>query len=247
MTPRIHSPSPLQSLAFTVAIQAIAFSLGLALELADGFWFITHLAVAIILSVFLRLPRVWTVAQVLFVSVFWIPFDPLLGLVALPVAILLGLLFVPALLGHVPYFPSKSTVTDALAKELVDGSTLHFIDLGCGFSGTILSLAARFPNGHFTGIEISPLAFAISSLRARCARQKNVRIRYQNLWDVSLKEYSVIYAFLSPKVMDRIWKKVQNEVQPGSLFISNSFPAPADEEAQIAIPNTGQTLLVYRR
>jgi hypothetical protein len=41
-----------------------------------------------------------------------------------------------------------------------------------------------------------------------------------------LGDYDVVYAFLSPAPMPRLWEKVQAEMQPGNLFISNSFPVP---------------------
>jgi hypothetical protein len=36
----------------------------------------------------------------------------------------------------------------------------------------------------------------------------------------------VVYAFLSPAPMPRLWEKICAEMKPGSLFISNSFPVP---------------------
>jgi hypothetical protein len=36
----------------------------------------------------------------------------------------------------------------------------------------------------------------------------------------------VIYAYLSPAPMERLWEKARAEMKPGSLFISNSFAVP---------------------
>ncbi|MAE23130.1 MAG: trans-aconitate methyltransferase [Pseudomonas sp.] len=111
---------------------------------------------------------------------------------------------------------------------------LRFVDLGCGTAGTVLQLARRFPRGQFVGVETAPLLFVFAWLR--CLLQENCSIRYRSLWQVELGDFDVVYCFLSPVPMARLWAKARSEMAPGSWFISNSFEVPgvvADETIEL--------------
>jgi hypothetical protein len=58
----------------------------------------------------------------------------------------------------------------------------------------------------------------------------------------------MVYTFLSPAPMEELWEKVKNEMRPGSVFITNSFPVPveADETIQISFGAREQRLFVHR-
>ena len=59
----------------------------------------------------------------------------------------------------------------------------------------------------------------------------------------------MVYAFLSPVPMTALWNKVEKEMKPGGLFISNSFPVPDIEPSEIVeVDDERQTqLYCYRR
>jgi hypothetical protein len=40
-----------------------------------------------------------------------------------------------------------------------------------------------------------------------------------------LTHYDVVYAFLAPDVMPRLWEKARGEMAPGSVLVS-AFPVP---------------------
>lgn len=112
--------------------------------------------------------------------------------------------------------------------------TLRFVDLGCGAAGTLLQLARQFPRGQFVGVETAPLLFVLAWLR--CLFQENCHIRYRSLWRTELSEFDVVYCFLSPVPMPRLWSKAQAEMRAGSWLISNTFEipgAPADRLFEI--------------
>ncbi len=46
--------------------------------------------------------------------------------------------------------------------------------------------------------------------------------------------------------MAELWEKVRREMRPGSLFVSNSFPVPEVEAAQvIEVPHSPRRLYCY--
>jgi hypothetical protein len=104
------------------------------------------------------------------------------------------------------------------------------------------------------GIESAPLNWLIAKLRLG-VRGGKTDIRFGNLWDVDLSDFDIVYAYLSPAPMPRLWEKVCREMKPGSLFVSNTFliSTPdgninADEIVEIAKPGdfTQARLLIWR-
>jgi SAM-dependent methyltransferase len=126
-------------------------------------------------------------------------------------------------------------------------NTLRFVDLGCGLAGTLRRLARRYPDGQFVGVETAPLVFLLAWLR--CLGVRNCRVAYRSLWDEPLGDYDAVYCFLSPAPMPRLWEKVQKELRPGALLISNTFEIPGVPARQtIELDDWRRSrLLIWRR
>ncbi len=124
---------------------------------------------------------------------------------------------------QVPLYLSSRKVWQALEALLPADRPLRFIDLGSGLGGVLTHLARVRPDSHFTGVEVAPIPFALSWLRIRLGGYRNCTVRWQSLWDCDLADYDVVFAYLSPVPMSELWTKVERELPPGALFISNSF------------------------
>jgi hypothetical protein len=122
-----------------------------------------------------------------------------------------------------PFYPSTRSVWDGVAARLPQSA--RFIDIGSGFGGLVLHLAARHPEGRFCGIELAPLPWLTSWLRAQLKRSeaKFIRGDYDHL---DLSNYDVVFAFLSPAAMPALWCKACAEMRPGALLLSYQFPVP---------------------
>ncbi len=147
---------------------------------------------------------------------------------------------------RVPLYLSNRAAAQALAGLLPATPGVGACDLGAGLGGPVLRLARIRPDAHVVGVEASPLPWLICRLRAMSQRQ--VRMRFGNLFDHPLGGYALVYAFLSPAPMPRLWDKVRAEMAPGSLFVSNTFAVPGVEPDQvIVLPGRSDArLLVYR-
>lgn len=71
------------------------------------------------------------------------------------------------------------------------------------------------------------------------------RILGQDLWKHSLIEYDLVYAFLSPEPMPKLWQKVLMEMPENGLFVSNSFPVPGVEPSDIWQLNDSRQTILY--
>jgi len=126
---------------------------------------------------------------------------------------------------RVPLFLSSRKAVDALAELLPKDRSFKLVDLGSGCGGLICKLARILPGGCYHGIEAAMLPCWISKLRAGLSG-RNCRFQWKSIWQHDLAEYDVVYAYLSPVPMSRLWEKVRQEMRPGSLFISNTFAVP---------------------
>jgi hypothetical protein len=124
---------------------------------------------------------------------------------------------------QVPFYPSTASVWGSVAARLPQ--SVRFIDIGSGFGGLVLHLAAGHSKGSFCGIELAPLPWLTSWLRARLDRSeaKFIRGDYGRL---DLSQYDVVFAFLSPAAMPALWRKACAEMRPGTLLLSYQFPVP---------------------
>ncbi len=145
------------------------------------------------------------------------------------------------------YLSNKTTwkaLGDILDEDLLesnqqgkDNKPFRFVDLGCGFSGTLVTLARRFPQHNFTGVETAPVPYLVSIIRCWISGLNNVNIQRKSLWSVDLSGYQYVYAFLSPEPMPRLYKKITAEMPGGSKFISNSFNVPESPASKTLILN----------
>jgi hypothetical protein len=133
---------------------------------------------------------------------------------------------------QVPLYLSSNKVWQAVDECLPAGRPFSFIDLGSGIGGLLTHLARKHPEGQFHGVEAAPLPFLFSWLRVRFGGYPNCSVRWGSLWDCDLSRYDVAFAYLSPVPMERLWRKVELEMRPGTQFISNTFAVPGQSEHQ---------------
>ncbi|MBA3032897.1 MAG: class I SAM-dependent methyltransferase [Gammaproteobacteria bacterium] len=131
---------------------------------------------------------------------------------------------------QVPLYLSNRRTATALAT-LLPAAPIKMIDLGCGDGGLLRQLAKSRPDCRFIGIEHAPLPWLLARLRTR--NLANVTVRRGDFWQEPLGDYGLVYAFLSPAPMPRLWQKARTEMAPGATLVSNSFAVPDIEPARV--------------
>lgn len=207
-------------------------------------------AIAALLSYRFGLARWWLPIQFLF------PVAALLvDALQLPPAFFLGgflfflVLFWSTFRTQVPYYPSRESTWRAVDALLPPEAPLRIIDIGSGFGGFVLSMARRRPQASLAGIEIAPLPWLVSRLRAVFDRSGGNRARFVlgDYTRLDFAEYDVIFAYLSPAAMTALWNKARAEMRPGSLLLSYEFTIEgAAPDIEVNASNKGAILYGWR-
>lgn len=139
---------------------------------------------------------------------------------------------------QVPYYPSGRKVWEAVDAALPQGRALRVIDIGSGIGGLVLALQRRRSNARIEGIELAPLPWLASFVRAKLARSPAVFIRgdYEQL---DLGDYDAVFAYLSPAAMSALWRKAAREMRPGSMLFSYEFIVVGQTPTRVVHPYTG--------
>lgn len=212
---------------------------------APVWWAVMGLLAALIGTV-LGLPRWWLPFQLLAPAACALLLTWLPSWIALVIVVILLLLYGGGVVTRVPLYLSNRAACEALVGFLKIFPRPKAIDLGAGFGGPMRHLARALAGGRFVSVEASPATWLIAWLLA--LTDNNVQVRWGDLWAADLTDCDLVYVFLSPEPMPRLWEHVQSHAKSGALLVSNTFPVPGIEPLQI-IPLPGRPdarLFVYR-
>lgn len=119
-----------------------------------------------------------------------------------------------------PFVPTKTNIVEEILKRAKLKKGVRFLDLGSG-DGRVLRFAVREYGVEGTGVELHPLLLLYAKIKDQNAKLKPYFIR-KNFFDVSFKNYDVIFMFLIPKTVERLKEKFKKEFK-GKLIISHGF------------------------
>ncbi|WP_245603353.1 hypothetical protein [Thiomicrospira pelophila] len=146
--------------------------------------------------------------------------SPLLALVSF---VLLWLVFRNSVVNRVPLYLTNQITRQALKELVSDRTDVLFIDLGCGMGHNVVYMNGLTNVTQSVGVETAWLPYWWAKFQSLLSGGQVFR---QNIDSVDLSQYNLIYAFLSPEPMAQLWRKVQAEMSPNALFVSNSFAIP---------------------
>ncbi len=137
---------------------------------------------------------------------------------------------------QVPLYLSSKKAMHAMESLLPAANNnpgFTFMDLGSGSGAMLTHLAQARPDGFYVGVEAAPLPFLWSWLRIRLGGYRNCRVHWGSLWDCDLSRYDLVFAYLSPVPMEKLWRKACAEMRPGTLFIVSTFAVPGQSPHEV--------------
>lgn len=157
-----------------------------------------------------------------------------------------GSLFWTTFRSQVPFYPSRPSVWKQVAKLMPKDKHLSLIDIGSGLGDMSMYIAKLRPESRIEGIEIAPLPWLISIVRAKIWRSK-ATFTLGDYHKLIFSDYDIIFAYLSPAAMLALWQKASKEMKSGSLLISLEFEIPSVKPSiQIAATDNSPAMYVWQ-
>ncbi|MGL6070228.1 SAM-dependent methyltransferase [Craterilacuibacter sp.] len=153
-----------------------------------------------------------------------------------------------AVFERVPLYLSSTEACQVLADWLPTGCRV--LDAGSGDGKAVLALARLRPDVVVTGLENAYLPYLMAKARFVLAGSpRNALLRYGSFWQTKWGDYDVVYAFLSPEPMPRLWQTFLKAGARHAVLISNTFAipgTPADETLPLSGP-LQRELFIWRQ
>ncbi len=113
------------------------------------------------------------------------------------------------------FFPSSRRMIDVVIDFAQIKKNDIFYDLGSGDGRVLIEVAKK--NIKVIGIEKNP--FLNWFARRKIKNIKNVKIIQGNIFKQKIDDASIIVAYLSQKITEKLQKKIENEVKKGTRII----------------------------
>ena len=101
----------------------------------------------------------------------------------------------------------------------------HIVDLGSGDGRIVVELAKK---GHLVdGFELKTELVTRAHDRIKELHlQHTAHIFEKDYWNENLGKYNIVYIYGIPAIMGKLEEKLENELNPGTIVISNVYRLP---------------------
>lgn len=97
------------------------------------------------------------------------------------------------------------------------------VDLGSGSGQLSWHIAKALPHARVIGIELSPIPWLRSVIHQKLFGPANLSYVRTDFWSYDLGGADVVVTYLMEQLMERVKAKLQEELKPSALVISNKF------------------------
>lgn len=127
---------------------------------------------------------------------------------------------------HGPVFvPSKQKDIANMIKLAKIKKGERIIDMGAGDGEIVIALAKAGYKAE--GCEINPVLIRKAQKRIKkLGLEKKAKVYYKNFWDLDFSDFDVVFLYGTSYIMNRLEKKLLDELRPGSRLVSNYFQLP---------------------
>lgn len=147
----------------------------------------------------------------------------------------------------VPYVSSGKEGYDEIFRKIPALSQLTVYDLGCG-NGEFLFEAADRGAKKCIGYELSFFPFFSAMARSIFRGRGIVNIYWCDFMKVDLREADIIYLYLVPKAINKVYQKIIQEVSSGTIVITKGSQLPncAPDDKIVTDKSSGYGLYIYK-
>ncbi len=123
-----------------------------------------------------------------------------------------------------PFVPiRKRNIQHLLLFDIISKKDV-VLDLGSG-DGRIVRAVAPYCR-TVIGVEINPTLHYIARLLSWVRGIHNAVYYRKNLWEMDLSSIDILIVYFIPSKITKLQKKIEHEMKPGSIVVSNMFIFP---------------------
>ena len=123
-----------------------------------------------------------------------------------------------------PWVPTRTSDLQRIHSILKLKKWDRFLEIGCWTAKVSVYLAKHNPESNITGIELSPLLYIYSKIKAFFSWAKNLNIIYWNALNIDFSKYDTLYVFGLPEtVTKKIAPKLLEQIHDSARFFSYCF------------------------
>jgi precorrin-6B methylase 2 len=145
----------------------------------------------------------------------------LLGAIVFGVWMAWGMFFYGA-----PLVSTSKKVT----KKMIELSGIHqrdiVYDLGCGTGSILFEVMKSTSGAYCRGYDLVKPAILFAQIKNTLLKT-NIDFQSKDLFTVDLSDADVIFCYLLPEAMKRIYTEKWEELKPGCRIVSNGFQLPS--------------------
>lgn len=124
-----------------------------------------------------------------------------------------------------PFAPSTPKKIKIMMSYISQNDIKKAADLGSGDGRIIIALAKQGIEAH--GYEINPFMVWWSRIKIKkLGLEDKAFIHRKSIWDVDYSEFDCVVVFGILYMMDKLEKKLKNDLNKGTIVISNFFELP---------------------
>ena len=142
------------------------------------------------------------------------------------IAVLAIVVVVDALRLGIGPVPTSRRVRRSVFDQLPQSVEGTVYELGAGWGTLAIDLGSRFPRAQVVGYEAAWIPVAICWLRSRFTSTDNVLVKSGDFFSRQLSDAGLVVCYLYPGAMDRLSKKLAEELRPGAVVITHTFALP---------------------
>lgn len=121
-----------------------------------------------------------------------------------------------------PYYPSsKERIRQMIkAANLKKGDKI--LELGSGDGRILIEIAKEGYN--VVGVELNIFVYILSRFKVFFSPYRSkIKIVFGNFWYFDTSQFNIVFCYLFPFTMDKLYSKLNREMISGSKLISNTF------------------------
>ena len=122
--------------------------------------------------------------------------------------------------------PSSRRAVQQVLQFVVPPRPGSIYELGAAWGSLAIPLARAFPDRRIIAYELSTIPWLFLLLRVRVSGLKNIEVVRRDFFRDDLGKAAVVVCYLYPGSMVRLSTKLQSELIPGTVVVSNSFALP---------------------